>query len=92
MPCHLPGFFVQKWESQKKSGMSHCTALLKKHHLGLFKDKRAMKFVQNSFAKVSFYHKNAYNNPQISWRYYVALYCTGPLSHCTAFAVFDVML
>ena len=51
-----------------------------------------MKFVQNSFAKVFFYYKNAYNNPQISWRYYVTLYGTGPLSHCTAFAVFDVML
>ena len=68
--------------------MSHCTALLKNYRLGLFKDKKEMKFVQNSFAKVFFYHKNAYDNPQISWRYYVALYGTGPLSHCTAFAVF----
>ena len=62
--------------------------LIEKLPFGTFKDKKEMKFVQNSFAKVFFYHKNAYDNPQISWRYYVALYGTGPLSHCTAFAVF----
>ena len=87
-----PRLFCPKVGKPEKSGMSHCTALLKKHSLGLFKDKKEMKFVQNSFAKAFFYHKNAYDNPQISWRYYVTLYGTGPLSHCTAFAVFDVML
>ena len=87
-----PRLFCPKVGKPEKSDMSHCTALLKKHSLGLFKDKKEMKFVQNSFAKVFFYHKNAYDNPQISWRYYVTLYGTGPLSHCTAFAVFDVML
>ena len=83
-----PRLFCPKVGKPEKSGMSHCTALLKNYRLGLFKDKKEMKFVQNSFAKVFFYHKNAYDNPQISWRYYVALYGTGPLSHCTAFAVF----
>ena len=71
--------------------MSHCTALLKNYCLGLLKDKKEMKFVQNSCAQVFFHPKNVYNNPQISWRTYVTLYYTGPLLHCTAIAVFDVM-
>ena len=72
--------------------MSHCTALLKNYCLGLFKDKKEMKFVQNSLAKVFFHPKNVYDNPQISWRTYVTLYGTGPLLHCTAIAVFNVMI
>ena len=68
--------------------LSHCTALLKNYRLGLLKDKKEMKFVQNSCAEVFFHPKNVYNNPQISWRTYVTLYATGPLSHCTAIADF----
>ena len=64
--------------------MSHCTALLKNYWLGPFKDEKEMKFVQNSCAKVFFHPKNVYDNPKISWRNYVTLYNTGPLSHCTA--------
>ena len=71
-----------------KNGMSHCTALLKNYCLGLLKDKKEMKFLQNSCAQVFFHPKNVNNNPQISWRTYVTLYTTGPLSHCTAIADF----
>ena len=75
-----------------KNGMSHCTALLKNYCLGLLKDKKEMKFVHNSCAEVFFHPKNVYNNPQISWRTYVTLYGIGLLLHCTAIAVFDVMI
>ena len=63
--------------------MSHCNALLKNYWLGPFKDEKEMKFVQNSYAKAFFHPKNVYDNPKISWRNYVTLYDTGPLSHCT---------
>ena len=68
--------------------MSHCNALLKNYWLGPFKDEKEMKFVQNSYAKAFFHPKNVYDNPKISWRNYVTLYDTGPLSHCTAIADF----
>ena len=79
---------MSKSRKARKNGMSHCTALLKNYCLGLLKEKKEMKFIQNSCAEVFFHPKNVYNNPQISWRTYVTLYATGPLSHRTAMADF----
>ena len=87
-----PRLSCPKIGKPEKNGMSHCTALLKITVWDFSKIKKEMKFVQNSFAKVFFHPKNVYDNPQISWRTYVTLYGIGLLLHCTAIAVFDVMI
>ena len=87
-----PRLSCPKVGKPEKNGMSHCTALLKITVWDFSKIKKEMKFVQNSFAKVFFHPKNVYDNPQISWRTYVTLYGIGLLLHCTAIAVFDVMI
>ena len=87
-----PTLSCSKVGKPEKNDMSHCTALLKITVWDFSKIKKEMKFVQNSFAKVFFHPKNVYDNPQISWRTYVTLYGIGLLLHCTAIAVFDVMI